>query len=746
MPVAVVLADETPARARVEGALRAAPGEWSARHAGGLEELRPALAAGRCDVVVAADRQATSAHAALQRIRPDLPFLFDAGAPARDDRVALLRAGARDVDLGDAEAAGAILAAVVGTAAARHPRRDEKRAWLSFRDSLTGLADGRAVGRHVDRAVARARRHSLQIALVHVDVEGLDDADEGDAAAAQLACRVAERVEEVVRATDVVAREGGGCFVVLLADVDGDADVAAARVAGALRSRLGEPFVLEGQEHRLAVRAGIACWPRDAAHGPGLAPAARAAAHDGETPKAALPAKRRSAAPAVSRAERAALDHLLDDRAVTPVFQPVVDLDTGDTVAYEALARGPRGTTLERPDRLFALARRVGRLDELDWLCRVSALRAAADAGLRSPATLFVNVEPATLGAPCPPGLRDDWARGAPGLKVVLEITERAITARPAELLRVAEEVRRHGWGIALDDVGADSRSLALLPFVRPDIVKLDLRLLHEQTTVGTADIVNAVGAHAERSSALVLAEGIETPQQADLARAMGARLGQGWLFGRPGPLPSPPRVPTRGLPLAGDPHRPSGDTPYTVVASARPVRRADKGLLLTISRALESQAAGLGPTGVLLAAFQDVTRFSAATRARYEEMARRAALVAAFGVGMDAQPLRSVRGAALAADDALTGEWSVVLVGPHFAAALAAVDLGDDGPDERRRFDFSMTYERDLVLAAAETLLARVRAPATKAPAPATGAPVTSGGGAVAVTGAQAGTRSARV
>ncbi|CAN5319591.1 hypothetical protein BH20ACT9_BH20ACT9_18840 [soil metagenome] len=441
----------------------------------------------------------------------------------------------------------------------------------------------------------------------------------------------------------------------------------------------------------------------------------------------------------VGRAERAALDRLLDDRGVTPVFHPVVDLDTGDTVAYEALARGPRGTLLERPDRLFALARRVGRLDELDWLCRVSALRAAADAGLRSPATLFVNVEPATLGAPCPPGLRDDWERGAPGLRVVLEITERAVTARPAELLRVVEEARRRGWGIALDDVGADTRSLALLPFVRPDVVKLDLRLLHEQTTVGTADIVNAVGAHAERTGALVLAEGIETAGQADLARAMGARLGQGWLFGRPGPLPSPPSAPARGLPLAGAPHRPSGDTPYTVVASSRPVRRADKSLLLTISRALESQAAGLGPTGVLLAAFQDVTRFGAATRVRYREMARRAALVAAFGVGMDAQPLRSVRGAALAADDALTGEWSVVLVGPHFAAALAAVDLGDDGPDERRRFDFVITYERELVLAAAETLLARVRSPAPRASG-------TAGDGAVAVAGAQPGTRSARV
>lgn len=739
MPVALVLADAEPARARAEAVLRAAPGEWSARHVRGPEELRPALAAGRCDVVVAADRRATAAHRAVKRIRPDLPFLFDAVAPAGPGRVALLAAGARDVDLGDAEAAAAVLQAVVGSAAARH-RRGESRPSRTPRDSVTGLADGRAVGQRVDRAIARARRHALQVALVHVDVEGLDDADEGGTAAGQLARRVAGRMEEVVRATDVIGRESGGCFVVLLADVDGDASVATARVAGALRSRLGEPFGLHGREHRPAVRVGVACWPRDAAHGSGLAPAARAAAHGDDTASVTtLPSRTRAPAPAVERAERAALDRLLDDRAVTPVFQPIVDLDTGETVGYESLARGPRGTLLERPDRLFALARRVGRLDELDWLCRVSALRAAAAAGLRSPATLFVNVEPATLATPCPPGLRDDWRRGAPGLGIVLEITERAVTARPAELLGVVAEVRRRGWGLALDDIGADTRSLALLPFVRPDVVKLDLRLLREQTTAGTAGIVNAVGAHAERTGALVLAEGIETREQADLARAMGARLGQGWLFGHPGPLPSPPPTPARTLPLAGAPEPPTGDTPYTVLASRRPARRADKGLLLTISRALESQAAGLGATGVLMAAFQDVRRFGAASRAHYREMARRAALVAVCGVGMDAHPLRGVRGAALAADDALAGEWSVVVVGPHFAAALAAVDLGDDGPDEHRRFDFTMTYERDLVLAAAETLLARVRdRPAGTSAVPGDAAPPAAA--------AQAGTRSARV
>ncbi len=62
-------------------------------------------------------------------------------------------------------------------------------------------------------------------------------------------------------------------------------------------------------------------------------------------------------------------------------------------------------------------------------------------------------------------------------MRLVVEITERALTARPADLLPTIEQLREAGIGIALDDVGADHRSLALMPFLRPDVIQLDLRL-----------------------------------------------------------------------------------------------------------------------------------------------------------------------------------------------------------------------------------------------------------------------------
>nr|MBA3303033.1 EAL domain-containing protein [Acidimicrobiia bacterium] len=96
------------------------------------------------------------------------------------------------------------------------------------------------------------------------------------------------------------------------------------------------------------------------------------------------------------------LGAVLDRGLVRAVLQPIVDIDSGAVVAYEALARGPAGTPLERPDVLFAAARRSGRVAELDWLCRAAAIRAALDAGIRPPTALFVNIEPEALGTVAP--------------------------------------------------------------------------------------------------------------------------------------------------------------------------------------------------------------------------------------------------------------------------------------------------------------------------------------------------------
>ncbi len=225
---------------------------------------------------------------------------------------------------------------------------------------------------------------------------------------------------------------------------------------------------------------------------------------------------------------------------VHAVYQPVVDLDTRSVVGYEALARGPRDGPLHTPDALFAAARDQGVLVELDWACRLAALSGALAARLPATLDLFINVEPPAVGAP-PPADATAILLAAADLSIIMEITERDLTADPAGLLRAAAGVRARGWRIALDDVGADPASLALLPLLHPDVIKLDLRLVQANTSIEVADIITAVNAQAERSGALVLAEGIETEDQAQLAVMMGAASAKAGCSAAPHPYPPSP-------------------------------------------------------------------------------------------------------------------------------------------------------------------------------------------------------------
>src|SRR3954469_8017954 len=261
--------------------------------------------------------------------------------------------------------------------------------------------------------------------------------------------------------------------------------------------------------------------------------------------------------------------------------------------------------------------------------------------------------------------------------------------------------------------------SLAFLPLLRPDVVKLDLRLVQERPGPEIAEIMHAVNAYAERSGAAVLAEGIETAEHLVMARALGATLGQGWLFGRPGPG-AVPELETAVLalpgPSLGDPEAGGDLSPFACLPGDVPLRRSPKLLLIELSKQLEREAMRLGETCVVAAAFQEARHFTPSTTQRYRDLVERTGFVAALGEALPVEPLPGVRGAALRRDDPVRGEWDVVVLSPHFAAALLARDLGDGGPDLERTFEYALTYGRDTVVRAASALLARVAPAATAA------------------------------
>jgi EAL domain-containing protein (putative c-di-GMP-specific phosphodiesterase class I) len=380
---------------------------------------------------------------------------------------------------------------------------------------------------------------------------------------------------------------------------------------------------------------------------------------------------------------------------IEPVYQPIFDLRDGAVVGYEALARGADRNGGAAPEELFAAARAQGRVTELDRACREAALRCALDKGLGAPFSLFVNAD---AGA-----LVEDLPDTPPaGFTLVMEVTERALTERPEPLLRALTRLRTLGWGIALDDVGADSRSLALMPVLYPDVIKLDLRLLRDRSPEDLARIVTAVGAEAEQRMATVLAEGIDSEEQLAVARAVGATLGQGYFLGPPAPLPDPLPDPGRRLRLTSSGGIPAGAVPYQRVTNwRRPVR----GPLELAERAVAllcEQASALGETGLLLAAVPGDGELPRRQLQRYRRLAKQIGFVGVLGGGA-AAAAKEIRGGPLAAEDLLRGTWTEVALGPGYGACFVARE------DEDGDWLFATSFDRETVVECAVLLMARM-------------------------------------
>ena len=222
-------------------------------------------------------------------------------------------------------------------------------------------------------------------------------------------------------------------------------------------------------------------------------------------------------------------------------YQPIVSLADRSVVAQEALLRGVVDGREVGGGDLFFVAERAGWLHRLDRIGRESAITGAAP--WLGEADLYVNVDPTSIFRPqvCLASTeRAVHDAGIPASQLVFEVVESHAIVDRGHLFSLLEYYRSLGWRVALDDVGAGWSSLSLLAAVRPEVVKLDKRLVQELPDDGARTVLRALVDLAHQLGAVVVAEGVETERLADEVTALGADLGQGWLFGRP-VRPEPP-------------------------------------------------------------------------------------------------------------------------------------------------------------------------------------------------------------
>lgn len=230
------------------------------------------------------------------------------------------------------------------------------------------------------------------------------------------------------------------------------------------------------------------------------------------------------------------LARILSARDVSTRFQPLLSAADGRLFAHEALLRGPRGSVLHEPLRLFAEAARAGSATELDLLALQRAVEVFAARG--APGKLFVNMLPQTLlsCADLPARLRRllDNA-GFDPLRLVIEITEHGRQFDVAPLCANGRALRALGCEIAIDDFGTGNSGLKIWSELRPDYVKIDRYFIARiESDPVAVELLRAMLDMAHVLGSRVVAEGIETEQQLELLRNTGVDYLQGYYISQP--------------------------------------------------------------------------------------------------------------------------------------------------------------------------------------------------------------------
>jgi len=455
---------------------------------------------------------------------------------------------------------------------------------LAYRDPLTGLANRSRLQDRVDHALERIRgRSPKHVGVLFIDLDHFKHLNDrfGHAKGDRALQVIAERIRTIIRPGDTAGRLGGDEFAVLLEDVD-DEDVVLA-VCQRLLDGIIQPIELGDALPIVSASIGYALSGPDSSNSEDLlrnsdiAMYAAKAAGRGQV----VAFRKDLLETAAARSELAALLRGAESRDELQLhFQPIVGLDDGAPVGLEALVRWqPKGHLLHLPAEFIELAEETGEILPIGrWVIAEGCARVRAwQTGYGLPdLRLYVNLSARQFRDPgLVPMIVSALTRtGMPAANLTLEITEGTLLTPGFETIQRIGELRALGLRLAIDDFGTGYSSLGYLHAFQIDELKIDRSFVPTGDGVGDAHVLSQAIVELGRALRLeMIAEGIETPDQADWFRALGIRFGQGFHFARPMPNAEVDRYLRRAISGQTGP----GDTaePMARQATSRRVARA---------------------------------------------------------------------------------------------------------------------------------------------------------------------------
>ncbi len=426
---------------------------------------------------------------------------------------------------------------------------------LAFRDSLTSLGNRRLL---VERLTAQLGRRNELPALVQVDIDRFQVLNDsfGHAVGDLVLCEVARRLHQLCHAEDLATRVAADSFALLLGHARDDLEALAERV------RLAATFLMAIGDREVAVAVSVGLVLAQ----PGDTPEAVLKAADATMLRAKRKGRGRSEVMNAEKRARSQVRQLVERDLQGALsrgefclqYQPVVRMDTGELAGFEALVRWQHPTRgLRPPGEFVGVMQEMGLLEALDGY-----VLDAACSDLVQWRTLAMEHKPWRL-LPAEPALGDStlpWhvsvnlgpedlqhddivhlvaevlqRCGLPPRQLWIEITETALLEPTPRIIGCVTALRDLGCRIAIDDFGTGYASLSYLQRFPVDVLKIDRSFVSDLggNAPGSA-IVRASLSLATSLGLDVVAEGVETVQQANILRDLGCKYGQGWLFGRP--------------------------------------------------------------------------------------------------------------------------------------------------------------------------------------------------------------------
>jgi diguanylate cyclase (GGDEF)-like protein len=421
-------------------------------------------------------------------------------------------------------------------------------------DALTGLPNRKATPRLIDDALSRrSGRPGDEVAVLLFDLDRFKHVNEslGHFTGDLLLRDVAARVEAALDPGQQMSRLGGDEFLLVCEACD---ERRAHEIARHLVELFHTPVNMNGSPYQVSLSVGVTVSGSDLPGSSELMRAADAAMYAakaaGRGRAVSYDARMRDAVEAQLQLERRLRAALGQDQAGDPtegsraggselyaVFQPVVDLTTGEVIGAEALARWELDGRSVSPLEFVPLAEELGVAGDLTRLVAQQSVEALAQwraAGLTHLRSIAVNVGPRELLEPgLGPWLADLVERhDLPPGSLTLEITERDVVVDAEEARTAMQRLGGHGITVAVDDFGTGFSSLAYLARLPLHVLKIDRAFVEHIEDDPT--IARMVVYLARSFGMSCIAEGVETADQLAVLRDLGVGAAQGWLLGRP--------------------------------------------------------------------------------------------------------------------------------------------------------------------------------------------------------------------